>query len=102
MKSSEEKRQTRQLLIGGGIVGAVLTLVVSVLMDFLYSDALQGTWRDAIVHDMDLYFQIQLEPNSFPVYVIFALVFFFLSLIGAVIGMVFMIILHKFLKILTT
>jgi hypothetical protein len=88
--------------VGGAIVGAVLTIVVSFLMDFLYSDALQGTWRDAIVKDMERYFSMNLEPNSLPVYAIFALVFFLLSVAGALIGIVFMFILHRFLRIFTS
>jgi ABC-type antimicrobial peptide transport system permease subunit len=100
--TTKEHAQTKSLILVGAIVGVVLTLVVSFLMDFLYSDALQGTWRDAIVMDMQRYFNMHLEPNSLAVYALFALVFFFLSVMGALIGIVFMFILVRVLHIFTS
>jgi hypothetical protein len=98
--TEEQSWRWKRLVIGGAIVGAVLTLVFSLLMDVLYSDVLQGTWRDAIVHDLERFFSISLAPSSPAVYLLLVVILLFLSGIGAVIGIIFALILFKFLSFL--
>lgn len=92
----------RKLVIGGALLGAVMTIVVSLLMDVLYADALNGTWRDAIVLDLNRYFSVSLSPDSLVVYMIFGLILLILSVFGAVIGIVFVLLIYKFLAFLTS
>jgi hypothetical protein len=99
----EGKKSTgRKIIISGALLGAVMTIVVSLLMDVLYADALNGTWRDAIVLDLDRYFSVSLTPDSLVVYMIFGLILLILSGFGAVIGIVFVLLIYKFLSFLTS
>lgn len=98
----EETRRTRakRLIMGGAVFGAVLTFIISILMDYLYADALQGTWRDAIVNDLHNLFNVSLSQDSPVVYLLFGIIMLFLSSIGAVIGIVFVFIIGRFLAFL--
>jgi hypothetical protein len=98
--TEEQSWSWKRMVVGGAIVGAVLTLVFSLLMDVLYSDVLQGTWRDAIVHDMERFFSISLAPSSPLVYVLLVVILLLLSGVGALVGIVFAFILFKFLSFL--
>lgn len=99
MKDTKSKRR-RTVLIVGASIGATLSLVTSLLMDMLFADSLQGTWREAIVNDMQSIFSISMSPDSILVYLLFILVMLFLSLIGAAIGAFFALIVYKFITFL--
>lgn len=81
-------------------MGAVLTVIIALLMDYLYSDALQGTWRDAIVNDVHSLFNVSLSPEGTVAYILFGLLLFVLSTVGAAIGAVFIFIVGRFLAFL--
>lgn len=98
----EQRRKGRRLIISGALVGAVMTIVVSLLMDVLYADALQGTWRDAISLDLNRYFSVTLAPDSLVVYLLYGVVLLFLSGFGALMGVVFALITYKFLSFLSS
>ena len=99
MKDKKSKRGRTVMIIGASI-GATLSLVTSLLMDVLFADSLQGTWREAIVNDMQNVFSITMAPDSVLVYLLFILVMVFLSLIGAAIGAFFALIVYKFITFL--
>jgi hypothetical protein len=100
MDDETKRRRTKNLVVGGAILGAVLTIVISLLMDVIYAEALHGTWRDAIVNDLRNLFHIDLSPDSIVVYALFGIVLLFLSSIGAAIGVVFVFIIGRFLSYL--
>lgn len=97
-----DPKARRQIVIASAIFGGVMSLIVSIMMDFMFADALQGTWRDAIVHDMDHFFSITLSHDSLLVYLLYVLVMALLTAIGAAIGAAFGYIIQKFLSMLTS
>lgn len=100
MDDETKRRRTKNLVISGAVLGAVLTIVISLLMDVIYAEALHGTWRDAIVSDLHNLFHVELSPDSFIVYLLFGIVLLLLSSIGAAIGVVFVFIIGRFLSYL--
>lgn len=102
LEPRRKRELTRRALLAGGIAGGVLSVVISVLMDFMVSDSLQGTWRDAIVNDLERFMSISLSPDSFITYILFVLVLLLLAVIGAAIGAVFAYIVFRFLEILSS
>jgi len=98
----KRRKLLRTALIAGGLIGGVLSVVISVLMDFMASDALQGTWRDAIVNDLQRFMSVSISPDSFWAYVLFVLVMILLAGIGAGIGAVFSYTVYRFLEILSS
>lgn len=102
-RDREERRKLhKKALLTGGIIGGVLAVVISVLMDFMVSDSLQGTWRDAIVNDLQHFMSLSLDPDSIVVYVMFVLVLLFLAAIGAGIGAAFSYTVYRFLEMLSS
>lgn len=100
--TAKSKKTTRKAIIAGGIFGGVLSVLISIMMDFMVSESLEGTWRDAIVHDLDKFFSVNITPDSFIAYVLFILVLLLLAVIGAGIGAVFSYIIFKFLELLSS
>ena len=99
MKDKKSERGHTVMVIGASI-GATLSLVTSLLMDVLFADSLQGTWREAITNDLQNVFSISMAPDSVLVYLLFIMVMVFLSLIGSAIGAFFAIIVYKFITFL--
>jgi len=99
---ADRKRHHRKALIAGGIFGGVLSVVISVLMDFMASDSLQGTWRDAIVNDLDRFMSVVISPDSLTAYALFVVVMLFLAAMGAGIGAMFSYIVFRFLEMLSS
>ena len=104
MPADEQNRKKllRKALIAGGIFGGVLSVVISVLMDFMASDSLQGTWRDAIVNDLERFMSISITPDSITAYALFVLVMVFLAAVGGGIGAVFSYTVYRFLEMLSS
>ena len=102
LEPGRKKELTRKALLAGGIAGGVLSVLISVLMDFMASDTLQGTWRDAIVNDLQRFMSISLSPESIITYILFFLVLVLLAVIGAGIGAVFAYIVFRFLEMLSS
>ena len=99
---SDKKRHHRKALLIGAGIGGVLSLVISLLMDLLASGQAQGTWRDAIVNDLDMFMSITISPDSLIAYLLFVLVMIFMAAVGAAIGAVFSYIVFRFLEMLAS
>lgn len=92
-----KRSQFRTAVIIGATAGAVLSIVTTFLLDVLYAESLGGTWRDAIVSDMQNMFDVTLDAGSLSVTMIFGLVIAFLSAFGALLGGVFAAFVYKLL-----
>ena len=91
---------SRKLLLIGSLIGGLLSVAIALLMDILFSDALQGTWRDAISHDLHRLFSLNTTPDSIIVYVIFIFILLILFIIGALFGSIFTMLIYRFMKFL--
>ncbi|HHN65302.1 MAG TPA: hypothetical protein ENK09_08080 [Nitrospirae bacterium] len=91
---------SRRFLLIGSFIGGLISVAIALLMDLLFSDALQGTWRDAITHDLNRYFSLHTTPDSFIVYVVFILILAVLFVIGAFFGSIFTMLIYRFMKFL--
>lgn len=96
-----ERRRLRIVLIFGAIVGAILAITVTLLMDVLYAESLGGTWRDAIAKDLGSLFSATYSPDSFVVTVLFILIIAILALFGALLGSIFSTFVYRLLELLT-
>jgi hypothetical protein len=94
------RQRGKKIITAGAIAGALLAITVALLMDVIYADALQGTWRDAIAHDLGALLSLNVSPDSILVYGLFLLVLLFLGSFGAFLGMVFSFIVYRFLSFL--
>ena len=90
------RKKAKRLLITGLVAGGILGLTVSLLMDILYADSLQGTWRVAIARDVHNFFSISTSPDSLVVYIIYAFILFVLTVFGALLGAVFFFLMYRF------
>ncbi len=95
-----DNRNARKVLLAGAIAGGILSIAISLLMDKMYADSLQGTWRDAIAKDLNTLFSLKLSSGSLFVNAVFVLVLGFLSSIGAFMGFIFSFFLYKFFSFL--
>jgi hypothetical protein len=97
-----ERRRAKQFLLFGTILGAIISVGISILMDVLLADTLQGTWRDAIAKDVNTFLHLGVTPHSIVVYVLFVVVLGILAAFGAFIGFIFSFFLYKFFSFLTS
>jgi hypothetical protein len=97
----DDKRKAKKFLLFGAVVGGVLSLTISLLMDTLFADSLQGTWRDAIAKDLNTFLSLGLSPKSFFVTVIFIFVLGLLTVFGCFMGFIFSFFFYKFFSFLT-
>jgi|Deesub1362A_J573_1020465.scaffolds.fasta_scaffold48547_1 hypothetical protein len=96
----EGRDRIRVYLIIGALIGGLISIVITFLMDFLFADALQGTWRGAISHDLNRCLSINTTPDSFLVYIVFGIILIILFLIGALMGSLFSLIIYRFFQFL--
>ena len=96
---THEKR-LKQYLIIGAVIGGLLSLTITLLMDVIFAESLDGTWRDAIVSDLHNLFNIQLSVNSPIVFIVFGVILVVLSGFGAFMGMIFTFFIYKFFSFL--
>ena len=97
---SDTKRARKFLLIGA-LVGGIFSLAISLLMDSMYADSFQGTWRDAIAKDLNSLFSLGLSTESIIVYIVFFFVLSILTAFGAFLGFIFSFFMYKFFNLLT-
>jgi len=97
----DDKRKAKKFLLFGAVIGGVLSLTISLLMDTLFADSLQGTWRDAIAKDLNTFLSLGLSPKSFFVMVIFIFVLGLLTVFGCFMGFIFSFFFYKFFSFLT-
>lgn len=96
----DRNRLLRRYIVTGAIIGGLLSLSISLLMDVLFADSLNGTWRDAIVSDLNNFFKIKTSTGSPLVYLILGVILLVLSGFGAFMGMIFASFIFKFLSFL--
>ncbi len=96
----EDRRRAKRFLLAGAIVGGIMSVAVSLLMDTIYADSLQGTWRDAIAKDLNTFLSLGVSSGSVIVYVVFFFVLGLLAAFGAFLGFIFSFFLYKFFSFL--
>ncbi len=97
----EDRRRAKKFLLFGAILGGLLSVVISVLMDVLFADALKGTWRDAIAKDLNTFLSLGVDSHSIIVNIAFIVVLAILAAFGAFMGFIFSFFLYKFFSFLT-
>ncbi len=96
----DDHRRAKKFLLGGAIVGGIMSLSISLMMDMLFADSLQGTWRDAIAKDVNTIFSLGVSSKSILVTLIFMVILAFLTAFGAFMGYIFSFFLYKFFGLL--
>jgi hypothetical protein len=94
------KGKAKRFLLCGAVCGGILSLAISLMMDSLFADSLQGTWRDAIAKDLNTFLSLGVTSGSFIVYVVFIFVLGILSAFGAFLGFIFSFFLYKLFELL--
>ncbi len=92
--------RARKFLIGGAIVGALMSVSITLLMDSMYSESMQGTWRDAIAKDLNSLMSLGVTSKSIVVYLAFFVILAILAAFGALMGFIFSFFLYKFFELL--
>ena len=96
----DDSRKAKRYLYSGAIIGGIISLAISLLMDTMYGDSFQGTWRDAIATDLNTFFSLGVSKNSIIVNIMFVFVLGILSAFGAFLGFIFSFFLYKFFSFL--
>lgn len=97
----EDTRRAKKFLLSGAVVGGILSLAITLLMDSLFAGSLQGTWRDAIAKDLNTLLSLGVTSGSIIVYIVFAFVLCLLTAFGAIMGFIFSFFLYKFFSFLS-
>jgi hypothetical protein len=98
----EDQRRAKKILLAGAIVGGIISVAVSLLMDTIYADSLQGTWRDAIAKDLNTFLSLGVSSGSIIVNIVFIFVLGLLAAFGALLGFIFSFFLYKFFGFLSS
>lgn len=93
-------RGLKRAIIIGASVGALITLGSAFAMDYVLSDSLQGTWRDAAAKDVGRMFGPSCGQNWWAVTLVLTAVMSFLAAFGAVLGVMGAVIVHRFFRLL--
>ena len=88
----------KKAVIIGAALGAVVTLGAAISMDYVLSNSLQGTWRDAAVKDVTKMFGPSCGQNWFAVTLVLVVVMGFLAGFGAMLGAIAGTIMNRFFK----
>jgi hypothetical protein len=92
--------KAKRYLYSGAVIGGIISLTLSLLMDTFYADSFQGTWRDAIAKDLNTLLSLGVTPKSVIVYIGFFFVLGLLTAFGAFMGFIFAFFLYKFFSFL--
>jgi len=95
-----DEKRLKRFLVTGAILGGILAITITLLMDVLFAESLDGTWRDAIVSDLHNFFKITVTVNSPIVFFVFGLILLILSGFGAIMGVIFTFFIIKFFSFL--
>jgi len=98
----EDTRKAKKFLLFGAIIGGILSLTISILMDSLYADTFQGTWRDAIAKDLNTFLSLGVDSHSIIVFIVFIMVLGILTAFGSVMGFIFSFFLYRFFTFLSS
>ena len=96
----DDQKRARKFLVSGAIVGGIISLTITLLMDMLYADSMSGTWRDAIAKDLNSLLSLGVSSKSLIVMAVFLLILALLSAFGAFMGYIFSFFLYKFFEFL--
>ena len=96
----ENHVRTRKFLLGGAIIGGLMSVSISLLMDSIYGESMQGTWRDAIAKDLNSLFSLGVSSTSMLVNLAFIVILAILAAFGAFMGFIFSFFLYKFFELL--
>ncbi len=96
----EDRGRAKRYLLFGAIIGGILSLSITLLMDTFYADVMNGTWRDAIARDLNTFFSLGVSSSSFIVYVMFGVVLAIMTAFGSFMGFIFSFFLYKFFEFL--
>jgi hypothetical protein len=89
----------KAVVIGAGI-GAIITLGAALSMDIVFSDTLQGTWRDAAAKDVTRMFGQACGQNYVAVTLVLVVVMGFLAAFGALLGAAAGLAMNRFFNLL--
>ncbi len=98
----DDSRKAKRYLYSGAVIGGVISLTITLLMDTFYADSFQGTWRDAIAKDLNTFLSLGVTSKSIIVYIGFVFVLALLTAFGAFMGFIFSFFLYKFFSLLST
>ncbi len=89
----------KKAIIIGALCGALISLASAISMDYVFSDSLQGTWRDAAIKDVTKMFGPAYGQNYFVVTLVLIFVMGFLAAFGALLGVIGGLIVNRFFKL---
>jgi hypothetical protein len=92
-------RGLKKAVIIGAVLGAMVSLGTALAMDYVLSDSLQGTWREAAAKDVTRIFGTSCGQNYWAVSLVLVFVMSFLAAFGAVLGVVAGVIMNRFFKL---
>jgi len=96
-----DRGKAKKILLSGAVIGGIISLTITLLMDSMYADSFQGTWRDAIAKDLNTFFSIGVTSKSILVNIFFVFVLGVLTAFGAFLGFISSFFLYKFFSLLT-
>jgi hypothetical protein len=94
------KKRRKRILILGTVIGGGASLAVFFMLDVMFSEMQQGTWRDAIANDLNKFLSASHTPDSLIVYVVYFITMLFLFAFGSFLGIVFCMFIEKFMMFL--
>jgi hypothetical protein len=94
------RKRKKRIIILGSVIGGGASLIVFFMLDAMFVDLQEGTWRDAIARDLNNLFAASFSPDSIAVYVVYFIVMLFLAAFGAFLGIVFCLFIERFLLFL--
>jgi hypothetical protein len=77
-----------------------MSVSITLLMDNIYNESMQGTWRDAIAKDLNSLMSLGVSSTSIMVNLAFLVILAILAAFGAFMGFVFSFFLYKFFELL--
>lgn len=98
----DDPGKAKKYVIIGAVIGGIIGLAISLLMDTMYADSFQGTWREAIAKDLNTFFSLGVTAKSIIVYIMLFFVLGVLTAFGAFLGFIFSFFLYKFFSFLHT
>lgn len=97
----DDPGKAKKYVTAGAVLGGLISLAISLLMDTMYADSFQGTWREAIAKDLNT-FSPGVSPKGIVVNIVFIFVLGILTAFGAFLGFIFSFFLYKFFSYLNT
>lgn len=89
----------KRAVIIGAVLGGLVSLGTAFAMDYVLSDSLHGTWRDAAAKDVTRMFGAPCGQNYWAVTFVLVLVMGFLAAFGAMLGVAAGVIMNRFFKL---